>query len=110
VSARYTVKPKADRDLDEHADYLAREATVNVALDFLSASHETFVLLAENPNMGWSSRLKNPALKTLRVFRVTGFDKMLIFYRPRSEGIDILRVVHGSRNLRALFRRRGEIE
>jgi plasmid stabilization system protein ParE len=71
VSARYTVKPKADRDLDDYADYLAREAGVDVALDFLSASHETFALLAGNPNMGWSSRLKSPALKALRVFRVT---------------------------------------
>ena len=110
MSARYTVKPKADRDLDEYADYLAREASIDVALGFLAASHETFALLAETPQMGWSSRLKNPALKSLRVFRVSGFEKMLIFYRPLSEGVDILRVVHGSRNLRALFRRRGEIE
>jgi toxin ParE1/3/4 len=110
VSARYTVKPKADRDLDDYADYLAREANVDVALDFLSASHETFALLAENSNMGWASRLKNPALKMLRVFRVTSFEKMLILYRLLSDGVDILRVVHGSRNLGALFRRRGEIE
>lgn len=41
MSARYTVKPKADRDLDDYADYLAREATVDVALTFLAASHET---------------------------------------------------------------------
>jgi toxin ParE1/3/4 len=110
VSARYTVKPKADRDLDDYADYLARETNVDVALGFLSASHETFALLAENPNMGWASRLKNPALKTLRVFHVSSFEKMLILYRPLPTGVDILRVVHGSRNLRALFRRRGEIE
>jgi toxin ParE1/3/4 len=110
VSARYTVKPKADRDLDDYAYYFAREANVDLALDFLSASHDTFALLAENPNMGWASRLKNPALRALRVFRVTTFDKMLILYRPLSEGVDILRVVHGSRNLRALFRRRGEID
>ena len=110
MSARYTVKPKADRDLDDYADYLAREANVDVALTFLSASHESFALLAENPNIGWSSRLKNPALKTLRVFRVSTFEKMLILYRPLSESVDILRVVHGSRNLRALFRRRSQIE
>jgi toxin ParE1/3/4 len=110
VSARYTVKPKADRDLDDYADYLAREANLDVALNFLSASYETFALLADNPNMGWGSRLKNPAVKTLRVFRVSTFERMLILYRPLSDGVDILRVVHGSRNLRALFRRRGEIE
>ena len=110
MSARYSIKPKADQDLDDYADYLAREATVDVALDFLSASHETFALLAENPQIGWQSRLNNPTLKALRVFRVSQFEKMIILYRPHADGVDILRVVHGSRNLRALFRRRGETE
>ena len=53
---------------------------------------------------------KEAALKSLRVFRVSGFENMLIIYRPLPDGVDILRVVHGSRNLQALFRRRGEIE
>ena len=66
MSARYTVKPKADRDLDDNADYLAREANLDIALTFLSASYETFALLADNPQMGWTSRMKNPALKSLR--------------------------------------------
>jgi toxin ParE1/3/4 len=57
--------------------------------------------------MGWLSRLKNPALKSLRVFRVSGFEKILILYRPVRNGVDILRVVHGSRNLPALLRREG---
>jgi hypothetical protein len=35
---------------------------------------------------------------------------MLILYRPLPEGIEILRVVHGSRNIEALFRRREEVE
>ena len=110
MSAGYSVKPKADRDLDDYADYLAREASLEVALRFLAAGHETFALLATHPSIGWSSRLKHAALKTLRVFRVTGFERMLILYRPLTDGVDILRVVHGSRNLQALFRRREEIE
>jgi toxin ParE1/3/4 len=110
VNASYTVKPKADRDLDDYAAYLAREASLEVALRFLAAGQETFALLAAHPNIGWSSRLKRSALKTLRVFRVKGFERMLILYGPFTNGVDILRVVHGSRNLQALFRRRKEIE
>lgn len=41
----------------------------------------------------------------LRVFRVTGFEDMLILYLPLAKGVNILRVVHGSRNFRALLRR-----
>ncbi len=32
--------------------------------------------------MGWLAKYENPALKTLRVFRVRGFEKMLVLYRP----------------------------
>ncbi len=32
---------------------------------------------------------------------------MLILYRPDPEGLEILRVIHGSRNLQALLRREG---
>jgi toxin ParE1/3/4 len=110
VSAGYTVKPKADCDLDDYADYLAREASLDVALRFLAAGHATFALLATHPSIGWRSRLRHSSLKTLRVFRVAGFERMLILYRPEANGVDILRVVHGSRNLQALFRRREEMD
>ena len=33
---QYTIKPKADRDLDSYADYLSTEASVDVALRFLT--------------------------------------------------------------------------
>ena len=81
-----------------------------VAFRFISAAYETLALLAAFPDMGWPAHLKHPTLKKLRVFRVAGFEKMLILYQPLVDGIDIVRVVHGSRNLQALFRRRGEIE
>ncbi len=107
MSARYVVKPKADRDLDDYADQLAEKASLDVALRFFEAADSTFVLLATQPNIGWRSRAKHPGLADLRVFRVTGFEHMLVFYRPLPEGVEILRVVHGSRNLRALLRREG---
>jgi toxin ParE1/3/4 len=106
VSARFVVKPKADRDLDDYADYLA-EASLDLALRFFEAASSTFALLATQPNMGWRSRVQFRGLEALRVFRVSGFEDMLILYRPLSEGVEILRVVHGSRNLRALLRREG---
>jgi toxin ParE1/3/4 len=110
VNAPYAVKPQANLDLDEHADYLSQEASLELGLRFLTAAHETFALLATHPNMGWQARLRHPALKSLRVFRIAGFERMLVLYQPLPDSVDILRVVHGSRNLQALFRRRDEIE
>jgi len=82
VSAVYVVRPKADHDLDDQAYYFAIEAGPELGHRFLLAAHETFGLLASQPQMGWRARLKNPLLASLRVFRVSGFEKMLVLYRP----------------------------
>ena len=74
---------------------------------FLIAAHDTFALLATQPNMGWRPRLKNPELESLRVFRVRGFEKILILYRPLPDGFEILRMIHGSRHLQTLLLRNG---
>jgi hypothetical protein len=95
---RYTIKPKADQDLDQYA------------LRFLTASSDTFALLAGHPEWAGQRGLQYASLAELRVFRVTGFEHMPVLYRPARHGVDILRVVHGSMNLRSLFRRRTEIE
>src|SRR3989338_2219353 len=71
----------------------------------LVAAHETFSLLATQPEIGWHSKFKIPALRSLRVFRVAGFERMLILYRPRADGVEILRVIHGSRDPPAPLRR-----
>ncbi len=105
--SRYVVHPKADQDLDDQAYYYATEASPEVGHRFLLAAHDTFALLATQPNMGWHSRLKHPGLESLRVFRVNGFEKILVLYLPLLDGVEILRLVHGSRNLQALLRRQG---
>ena len=107
MSAVYVVRPKADDDLDQRAYYFATKAGPELGHRFLLAAHETFSLLATQPEMGWHARLKNPLLASLRVFRVSGFEKMLVLYHPSPQGIEILRVVHGSRNIAALLRREG---
>jgi toxin ParE1/3/4 len=105
--SRYVVRPKADQDLEEQAYYYAKEASPEVGHRFLVAAHDTFALLATQPHMGWHSRLKNTYLKDLRVFRVKGFERILVLYLPLLDGVEILRVVHGSRNLQAFLRREG---
>ncbi len=110
MTPNFLVKPKAGLDLDEYSDYLTDGAPPGVDLRFLRAARETFSLLATQPEMGWPALLKARDLRDLRVFRIAGFERILILYRPIASGVEILRVVDGSRNVRALFRRRGEIE
>jgi toxin ParE1/3/4 len=105
--SRYVVSPKADQDLEDQAYYYAIGANPEVGHRFLVAAHDTFALLATQPNMGWHARFRHADLKSLRVFRVTDFERMLVLYLPLIDGVEILRVVHASRNLQSLLRREG---
>lgn len=105
--SRYVLSPRADRDLDEQAYYYATVAGAEIGHRFLVAAHDTFALLATQPYMGWRSQIRRPEIKELRVFRVKAFERILILYLPLLGGVEVLRVVHGSRNLQALLRREG---
>ncbi len=104
--SQYLIRPRADADLDAQAYYYATTANVDIGHRFLVAAHDTFFLLATQPEMGWDARLKHPGLKSLRVFRVTGFERILVLYKPMPDGVEIVRVVHGSRDLQALVNHR----
>ena len=107
MTPSYVVRPKANTDLEEQAFYYASEGSPEIGHHFLVAAHETFTLLAMQPEIGWRRRQKHPALKSLRIFRVSGFERIIILYRPVPNGVDILRVIHGSRNLQSLLRWEG---
>jgi len=107
VKSGYKVRPQADQDIEEQAYYFAIEASPDLGHQFLLSVHETFQLLATQREMGWTARWKTPGLASLRVFRVTGFEKMLILYLPLPDGVEILRVIHASRNVQALLGREG---
>jgi plasmid stabilization system protein ParE len=103
VNASCLVLAAADQDLSEYSRYLATEASIDLALRFLDAAHETFRLLASQPAMGWKCGFSSPEVAAARVFRVSGFPKLMAFYRLGTDGIEVLRVLHGSQNLESLF-------
>lgn len=79
----------------------AGEAT---ALRFLPAAEDTFAALAAMPGRERTEDFANPRLTGMRRWRVRSFDNYLIFYRPLSpEGMEILRVIYGTRDLPGLF-------
>jgi toxin ParE1/3/4 len=102
MTAQYHVRPAADTDLDDQAAYLAREASLDIALRFYDAA-ATFEQIARMPGIGERRPTANPRLEGLRVWRIQGFEKHLIFYRPIADGIEIVRVLHGARDLDRLL-------
>jgi toxin ParE1/3/4 len=50
---------------------------------------------------------QRPSLRRVRRWPVSGFERWLIFYLPRRDGVDIVRVLHGARDIeRAIGERR----
>jgi len=83
-------------------EFIARD-NPEAALRVVEAAYQTFKNLADSPRVGRSRKFRNPQLKGIRSWRVSGFDNYLIFYRPTPEGPQILHVYHGARDMEALF-------
>lgn len=85
-------RPSAENDLFEIWDYIAddSEARADAFIDMLD---QKFFTLASNPGLG---RTRDELAEGLRSFPV---GRYVIFYRAIPEGIEIVRVLHGSRDI-----------
>lgn len=91
-----TKREAARRDLGEHFVYLAENAGLEVAENFLRSAETCFTELARQPQMGAALTFKHPDLARLRKWRIKAFENHLIFYEPRPDGISIVRVLHAA--------------
>jgi toxin ParE1/3/4 len=91
-------REEAKRDLDLYAAYIG-EASPEAAIRFLDAAEASFRGLAEIRYKGIRYESLDPALEGMRRFSIRGFEKFLIFYFPRENGIEVIRVIHGSRDI-----------
>lgn len=100
MKSQIIIAPKADRDLDEQFFYIARDNR-EAAMRFLRAAEATFERLAAMPELGELQAFRQPSLAEVRVWRVGGFENYLVFYRPIERGVEIVRVLHGARDIPA---------
>jgi len=71
----------------------------------MDAVEETLADLERMPGMGHRYESARRQLAGIRVWSVKGFPNHLIFYRPTKEGIEVLHVLHGARDIDAAFAR-----
>ena len=74
-----------------------------MAIRFLERAEESFALLAGMPLMGRRYLSEQPRLRDLRTWQVNGFESYRVFYRPVEGGIEVVRVLHGVRDIAALL-------
>jgi len=90
--------PEADADIYEAAAYIASN-NLDAAIRWIDTIDEKLRLLAEFPGLGTAREELGRAVRSLPV------GNYLIFYRQANDGIEVVRVLHGARNLRQFFRR-----
>ncbi len=58
-----------------------------------SLSRRRVEQLVRMPNMGAARELRNPSLKGLRFWPLTGFDEFLIFYLVKGDTVRVIRIL-----------------
>lgn len=95
-------RPQAERDIEECFVYIAEE-NLDTAVYFLVAVEDSLEQLAEFPFIGSKRTFQNPRFQAIRMWRVKGYPDYLIFYQIIDDRIEIIRVVHGSRDIDEMF-------
>jgi toxin ParE1/3/4 len=89
-------RPRAALDLVEIWAYIA-EDSVTDADRFAARIDKTFRLLAGRPGVG---RVRLEIYPDLRSFVI---GKYVVFYLPLKNGIDVIRVLHGARDIETVL-------
>ena len=96
MANRYELTEPARRDLKDIWIYIA-ENNSNAADKFMREFARKFRLLANNPKIG---RAHEELVLNLRSFPYRDY---IIFYFPIENGVEIYRVLHGTRDIDSLF-------
>jgi toxin ParE1/3/4 len=91
------LRPKAEVDLLEIWDFIFQGSNIERADAFVDRILATCNTLETFPEMGKARANLAPKLRSITE------GNYLIFYQPTSKGIDIVRVLHGARDLEALL-------
>lgn len=97
---RANKRPLAEIDIFETADYIAQD-NLDAGIRFLVAVEETIEKLKSSPKKGTLGKVRGQ--EYLRMWFVLGFPKSLIFYFVKEGEIEIVRVIHSSRDYRRVF-------
>src|SRR5215203_1949868 len=95
-------RPQAERDIEECFVYIA-EDNLDVGVTFLVAVEDAIEQLARFPLLGKERQFTEKRFQNVRMWKVKNFENYLIFYTVAEDRIEIVRVLHGSRDIEDLF-------
>jgi plasmid stabilization system protein ParE len=100
----YQFTPRALNDLSDIWDYIAEDnlsAANRVESAILSACNS----LARHPMLG--SKRSEITLLPVRFWAVTRFPNFLVVYRPETKPLQVVAILHGKRDIKALLEEPG---
>lgn len=95
-------RPQAERDIEECFVYIAEE-NLDAGVYFLVAVEDSLEQIAKFPLLGKKKEFQDKRFKNVRMWHVKNYEKYLIFYTIAENKIEVIRVLHGSRNIADLF-------
>lgn len=99
-------RPQAKEDLIESFLYLELDNPA-AATRFLEAAEQTLREIAEMPLISAQQFVGTRRLEGLRSRQIKGFSNWLVFYLVTAEGIEVVRVLHGARDLEHILSEEG---
>jgi toxin ParE1/3/4 len=103
MPVRILRRPRAVSDAESLADWIAKDSLA-ASLRFLENVEDTLARLADFPSSGSPYRIDVPRLANLRFVRVVGFPNHIVFYVEHSTAIEVVRILHGARDIDAELR------
>ncbi|HLO84020.1 MAG TPA: type II toxin-antitoxin system RelE/ParE family toxin [Nostocaceae cyanobacterium] len=94
--SRFKISHQALQDIENIWNYIANQ-NPQAADNLFDQLRAKFPKLAKFPQMG---RSRFDLAPSLRCFPVASY---LIFYRPIEQGIEIVRILHGSQDIESIF-------
>jgi len=101
VTRDLIVSESADEDINGYIAY-TNERNPEAARRFLAALRHAFERLRSMPEIGHSWETERRDLQGLRVWPVDDFP-LSIFYFPHPNAIEVIRVLHHSRDIEAIL-------
>lgn len=103
MSLRIVQRTQARQDLLSLIAYIA-DRNPQAAGRVFAAYERTLTNLVASPDIGWRYPTDNPELSGMRAFPIGRFRTYLIFYQHTADTLDVIRVLHGRRDLARLLR------
>ncbi|QQR80036.1 MAG: type II toxin-antitoxin system RelE/ParE family toxin [Deltaproteobacteria bacterium] len=92
----YLLSPQASLDLEELYEFISKD-NEEAALKIINFLEERLDFIAQFPDIGRKREELAPDIKSFPV------EKYVIFYRKIEQGIHVMRVLHGARDVEIAF-------